>query len=221
VNTNVNGYKTDGVIDETIEHKAIIEADGSVTDTLTITRAHNGGDSEHDWWNKVNADYMRVYVPKGSKLISVEGQTRETDNKPPLDYDALGFTRDADIAAEENTIQIDPESTTRIFEESGKTVFGNWVYVSPKEKVTIRYTYKLPFTLSGEGGQESALRAYSLFIQKQSGSMGSQFTSQIVFPKSWDVLWSHPETVRKDLEALEYSSVLRTDAFVSTAFKAF
>ena len=84
INTNINGFKTDGVIDETIEHQAEISGDGKIVDTVTITRHHNGGNMEKDWWNKVNANYMRVYVPKGSILLSAEGQTREF-NSPPLD----------------------------------------------------------------------------------------------------------------------------------------
>ncbi|HHD92065.1 MAG TPA: DUF4012 domain-containing protein, partial [Candidatus Portnoybacteria bacterium] len=72
INTNINGFKTDGVIDENIYHRSQIEPDGTIVDTLIITRKHNGGDSPYVWWNKVNADYMRVYVPKGSRLISAE-----------------------------------------------------------------------------------------------------------------------------------------------------
>ena len=81
INTNINGYKTDGVIDETIEHHSDIQPDGSIVDTVSVTRKHNGGNEKYDWWNKVNGDWMRVYVPKGSKLLSASGQTRESD--PP------------------------------------------------------------------------------------------------------------------------------------------
>ncbi|HBR71357.1 MAG TPA: hypothetical protein DEA27_00930, partial [Candidatus Moranbacteria bacterium] len=77
INTNINGYKTDGVIEEKIEHKAEIQNDGSIIDTVAITRKHNGGNTDYEWWNKVNANYMRVYVPRGSQLLEVEGQTRE------------------------------------------------------------------------------------------------------------------------------------------------
>jgi len=42
IHTNINGYKTDGVIDETIRHQAEIENDGSIIDTVAITRTHRG-----------------------------------------------------------------------------------------------------------------------------------------------------------------------------------
>ena len=60
--------------------------------TVTITRKHNGGNEEYDWWNKVNADCMRVYVPEGSEFLEASGQTREFIS-PPLDYAIAGFQK--------------------------------------------------------------------------------------------------------------------------------
>ncbi len=44
VNSNLNGFKTDGVIDEYIDHKATINQDGSVIAEIKIRRVHNGGE---------------------------------------------------------------------------------------------------------------------------------------------------------------------------------
>ncbi|MCX6762284.1 MAG: DUF4012 domain-containing protein, partial [Candidatus Moranbacteria bacterium] len=96
INTNINGYKTDGVIDETIQHRSDIQNDGSIVDTVSITRKHNGGNEKYDWWNKVNGDWMRVYVPKDAKLLEVSGQTREFV-PPALDYASLGFKKDPQV----------------------------------------------------------------------------------------------------------------------------
>jgi hypothetical protein len=148
INTNVNGFKTDGIIDDTITHTATIADDGSVVVTTKITRTHKGGNTPYDWWNRVNSNYMRVYVPLGSQLLSAMGQTREFPPEP-LDYNALGFKRDKDVVAEEQNIHIDDATGTRIGEEFGKTVFGNWVYVSPGESVAVEYTYMLPLPATG------------------------------------------------------------------------
>ena len=40
---------------------------------------------------------------------------------------------------------IDEESGTKIYGENRKTVFANWVYVSPGETVELKYKYLLPF----------------------------------------------------------------------------
>jgi hypothetical protein len=188
INTNINGYKTDGVIDESIEHKASIEDNGSVIDTVTVTRKHNGGYSDKEWWNKVNADYMRVYVPKGSILLSAEGQTHETVT-PPIDYDKLGFKRDALVDQEEKSQSIDSATGTIMYDDGDKTVFANWIYVSPQESVTLTYTYLLPFKINPNAPDKQGFDSYSLVAQKQSGSVGSRFSSTIQCVNQLKPIW--------------------------------
>jgi hypothetical protein len=217
INSNINGHKTDGVIEENIKHQAEIQADGSVIDTVVITRKHNGGNTEYEWWNKVNADYMRVYVPQGSKLISAEGYTREV-NDERLNYDKLGFQIDADVKAEENYMEIDKDSGTRIYEENNKTVFANWVYVSPQERVTVIYKYLLPFKVDITDGKNNR---YSLLMQKQSGSVNSTIKAEIEFPFAWDTTWVEPKNLQLDKRngKLLFSHELDTDQFIGAVFK--
>jgi len=219
INTNINGFKTDAVVGEEIAHSAEIQADGSIMDTVKITRQHSGGNSQYEWLNKVNADYMRVYVPKGSQLLEVSGQTREAD-KSPLDYDALGFKRDSQVEAQEKSIQIDPASGTRIYEESEKTVFANWVYVSPQETVTVVYKYRLPFRLfQVKINNSQKVDSYSLVAQKQSGSLGSQFSSKITYPQEYVVKWSSPPAMKNENQELKNEVKLTTDYFEGVVFE--
>lgn len=212
VHTNLNGYKTDGVIGEEIEHRADVRADGSVIDTVRITRKHEGGGTPNEWWNKVNSDYLRVYVPEGSELLSAKGHTYEFP-EDPLDYDALGFRRDPDVEREERMTTID-ESGTRVSRESGKTVFGNWVYVSPGESVTVEYSYRLPFSVSPTGTEPSS---YSALFQKQSGSPGSTLSHTLSFPESFIPVWntSGSELARRNIVS---RAKLSTDAFFGAVF---
>jgi len=217
VHTNINGYKTDGVIDEVITHEAKVQNDGRIINTVTITREHQGGNTPYEWWNKVNTDFMRVYVPKGSKLLSAEGHTREY-NEDPLDYEALGFHRDVDVVKQEQSMMRDPNTGTYIFEESGKTVFGNWVYVSPKEAVTVRYTYELPFSLDVQKIYDSA-DSHSLLVQKQSGTIGASLHLSVEVPEEWIVEWMYPERSAQQEEKFELESVLRKDIFSAFILK--
>lgn len=212
VHTNLNGYKTDGVIDESIEHKAAIQADGSVLDTIRITRKHRGGNTPYEWWNKVNSDYMRVYVPEGSELLSAKGHTYEFP-KAPIDYDALGFRPDPDVEREERETTIH-ETGTRISVESGKTVFGNWVYVSPGESVTVEYVYRLPFVVDP---REDEPASYSLLFQKQSGSVGSGLRHTLSFPESYTPIWDSGDAVSGETER-SFEKRLTTDVFFGTVF---
>lgn len=216
INTNINGFKTDGVVTETIRHKASIGKDGSVIDTVTVTRQHNGGKTGYEWWDKVNADYLRVYVPQGSELMKAEGQTREF-TEPALNYDMLGFERDPLIEQEERGTMIDEQSGTRIYTEAEKTVFANWVYVSPQESVTLQYTYRLPFKVAPKANEQMA-DSYALLVQKQSGSVGSAFNSQVVYPKEYQLVGNYPDDLKKNDHAVEYSIDLKTDQFFGMTF---
>ncbi|MBU1137185.1 DUF4012 domain-containing protein, partial [Patescibacteria group bacterium] len=208
VSSNINGFKTDKMINESITHQAEVQPDGSIVDTLTVIRKHQGGQTNYDWWNRVNANYLRVYLPLGSELIYALGQTKES-YQPPINYEEQGFEKDPLVDSIESKMTIDQKTGTRISVENGKTVFGNWVYVSPGETVTLTYKYKLPFKINLTKPSDS----YSLLIQKQLGSLGSKFSEQLKFPQSWKILWQYPES-----GALNYTANLETDKFLGVTF---
>lgn len=218
IHSNINGYKTDGVINERIEHKASIEEDGSIIDTVKITRTHTGGETPYEWWNKVNADYVRVYVPKGSTLLSSQGTTWEFP-PPPLDYERLGFKEDTDVKREESTLVVDEKTGIRVSEDAGKTVFGAWVYVSPKESVTITFQYRLPFRIDTTLLKKGEAQSYSILFQKQSGSPGSQLVSSLVYPENFDIIWqTEPNLVPYGREWRRETD-LKTDVFQGLVFQ--
>jgi len=212
VNTNINGFKTDKVVEQKIYHEVQIKEDGSVVDTVKIVRSHQGGRSQYDWYNKVNTDYLRVYVPLGSKLLSAQGQTLES-YVAPIDYTALGFKPDADVLSEEQGMIVD-QSGTQIFVESGKTVFGNWVYVSPGETVEIIYQYLLPFKINLKQTSDS----YSLLVQKQAGSFGGYFESLLRLPLAARINWQYPESLQSLGQEIKFISDLSKDRFYGLVF---
>ncbi len=217
VNSNINGYKTDGVVDQVIKHEIEIEADGSIVDTVTIERSHNGGSSQYEWWNKVNSNYMRVYVPQGSQLLEASGYTRET-TESPVNYDKLGFERDALVTELEESVEIDEESGTEIWDEAGKTVFANWVYVSPQEKVQISYKYRLPFKIDLNREQDK-MDTYSVLYQKQSGMNTSVLRSSLKIFDNQNVFWKYPDDFEDKNGFLEYNSNLERDRFIGAVLR--
>jgi hypothetical protein len=216
IHSNINGYKTDGVIDEKITKVSEIKKDGSIINTVTVERMHNGGDTPYDFFNQVNADYMRLYVPQGSQLISVEGHTKETV-RDPLDYEELGFSRDSDIEAIESSMEIDEKTGTQIFQESGKTVFGNWVYVSPKEKVAVTYTYMLPFRF--QAVDSSTFIPFSHLAQKQSGSSNREYSYELRYPGSWNIAWENKPSLQKQENRVYFTDEWNYDHYSSFVFE--
>jgi hypothetical protein len=217
VNTNINGFKTDGVIDETIDHESEIQGNGSIVDTVTVIRKHNGGNEKYDWWNKVNSDYVRVYVPEGSKLLEASGQTREFIS-PPLDYQSLGFKKDPQVKSQEDETTVDEETGTRIYAENEKTVFANWIYVSPGETVTLKYKYILPFKLSFDALHHPA-DSFSVLYQKQLGSVGSKLNSEIKLPQNYRVIWRWPDNIEGDSATLKMETLLNIDRYWGVAIE--
>lgn len=214
VHSNINGYKTDAVIDEQVEHQAEILFDGSIIDTLKITRKHTGGENDYDWYNRVNSDYMRVYVPLGSVLLEARGHTVQ-DYEPPIDYS--GFTIDPDVEKIESTMKIDPQSGTHVFEESGKTVFGNWVYVSPGETAEVIYKYKLPYKIDFDDFTKPADK-YVILVQKQLGSSGSNFLGYIKLPGNWQIMWRSQDLKAKGDNESVINAMLKTDIIYGLVF---
>ena len=118
---------------------------------------------------------------------------------------------------EEDSKRIDEESGTRVYEDSDKTVFANWAYVSPQETVVVKYKYQLPFKLEMNATDHPA-DTYSLLAQKQAGSPGSKFVSEISYADNYDMIWSYPGDIMKDNNGIRMEADLKTDKFIGAAF---
>lgn len=70
-NANLGGRKSNLYVTDEVEQDINVANDGSVEKTVTITYKNP---KEYDGWlNSVLPNWTRIYVPKGSTLISVEG----------------------------------------------------------------------------------------------------------------------------------------------------
>jgi hypothetical protein len=198
VDTNLGGGKTDGVIKEEIRLTVRVAQDGTIVNTVEVMRAHQGAPGAL-FTGVNNVDYLRLYVPKGSTLLSAEGfsipdeRLFEIPNEDWVMSEYLAYAQD--------TKQTDALSRTDIFEESGKTVFGNWVQTRPGESSTARFTYRLPFLLSDLRTASFSNRLasflgsspttdYTLYLQKQSGASSRQTSVRLELPQAMHMLWS-------------------------------
>jgi len=205
VNANIRGQKSDAQIKQTIVHQAVVDNDGTITDTVLIRREHTGIAGEK-LYGQTNVDFIRLYVPLNSTLISAGGFTwpNEASFKAPESY----YKKDTILRQTEKELGFDAESGTRITSEFGKTVFGNWIITEPGETSEVQFTYRLPFkaavvqnTVPTEGwknifiSNDNKIVRYQLIAQKQSG-IDSAFESQIVFPSNWEPVWREGEHMK-------------------------
>ena len=181
VNTNIQGQKTDANIKQTISHQAVVDSDGTITDTVTIARTHTGT-NDGGLYGSTNVDYVRVYVPAGSELISANGFTWPDEKyfRAPDSW----TKKDVFLETIEKEIAIDANSGTRVTNEFNKTAFGNWIITEPGQTSQVEFTYRLANKFSNK---EKTTR-YQLVVQKQSGAE-TMFESQIILSENWLPVW--------------------------------
>lgn len=215
INTNIAGDKTDSVIREEISHSIEVSDAGTITDTITISRTHNGIKGEL-FTGAQNNDYIRIYVPKGSTFVSAEGFLGPDENlyeEAPENYKI-----DEDLRRIEGEHKINTVSGTEIYEENNKTVFANWILLKPGEAKTATIVYTLPFTLSAPNS------LYNLTVQKQPGSIGTKYNFKFFASQPREILETYPKdldasTANESETVMQYSDTLTVDKFYGIVLK--
>ncbi len=156
IDTNMGALKTDGVM----EKRILYGLDASHPNELraTVTLRYRNTNNTPNWRYTRYRDYVRVYVPEGSELISTVGAME----------DDLSKTQGRFVPG-----RVD------VYRELGKTVFGAFFAVEPGKTGELQFTYRLPNTAL------TAIRngSYELLVQKQPGSY-ARFVMDGRFPGS-------------------------------------
>jgi hypothetical protein len=204
VNTNIGGGKTDVVIEQDVDVAVDIAASGSIVDTVTITKTHKGM-ANALFTGKNNVDYIRVYVPEGSVLLSASGF--EVPPDALFEESDVALIPDDDLSIVMSDKTYDAVTGVDIWNEFGKTVFGGWMQTAPGETETVTFSYRIPQVLFADIEEDSLktqLRrtigfdehdSYSMFVQKQSGVVSRNTTVTVNAPSSLSLLWTN---VRSD-----------------------
>jgi hypothetical protein len=129
ITTAIGGNKSDAYIKTDLSHKTEVGPMGEITDDVSITKTDTWQESDFANWKKLidlygagkvgedtlrfiqgagdNKDYMRVYVPKGSLLVSIEGvDLKDLNTSDDLGYTVFGFPFGAISAGKNKTVQI-------------------------------------------------------------------------------------------------------------------
>lgn len=201
IEANIAGQKTDGAINEKVEHRVEVATDGSIVDTVSLTRTHTAPKGEL-FHGVNNVSYLRVYVPQGSELLDASGFEAPSSSlfETPLPEDG----QDQDVAS---LVQAVSSTVTDVdvTNEFGRTAFGGWIQLRPQETRTTTFRYKLPFTvfdLASRAGEEpipgdrsaQAKAAYMLLLTSQSGKSNRTIQSTVTFPPAWGLTWTNQAT---------------------------
>ena len=205
---NVKGSKTDFVTDNSMSLEGEFNSEGRVEHTLKISRIHNGGNSQYGFYNRDNSAYIKVYVPVGSKLESIQGYSI-TDFRSLIGHEDFGFRKDPDLEKIESGITR-PFAGVDVFEESGKTVFGFWLITKPGQSKSVTLKYQVPLS-AGDG-------KYSLLWQKQSGTDKDQISFSLKIPENKNVI-NQSANLQVIGDSLVLNSDLSEDRNIDVDFK--
>lgn len=76
--SNLGGRKSNLYVKQEVEQEISVSKDGTIEKTVTIT--YKNPEKHDGWLNSVLPNWVRVYVPEGSKLIEVEGLEKQYDS---------------------------------------------------------------------------------------------------------------------------------------------
>lgn len=198
IGANIAGQKSDRMIEETVEHAVEIRSDGSIVDTVRITRTHTG--TKGDLFSGVNnVTYLRVYVPQGAELLEADGFSPPPEAlfKQPLESDP----EDTDLQRVQTRPRLLPGGV-KATDEFGRTAFGGWVQLEPGETRTTVFRYRLPFTAYdiaerlrpvGAPKADAARPAYAALYTSQSGKPERELRSIVSYPSEWHLAWHHAD----------------------------
>jgi len=157
VDANLASLKSDPTVERTINY-LVNEKNGEYQAQVSIKYNHTG---DFDWKTTRYRTYSRIYVPKGSELISTSGSMAN------------------DRSNQEGEIEVG--------EENGRTVFGTFISIEPKETGILTFTYRLPEYIKDQINEGK----YTLTVQKQAGTIAHTLNLNLNFGhdvKSWHPL---------------------------------
>lgn len=148
VDANMSALKTDHAITRQLRYSIEPAASGTYQATAVMTYKHAGS---FDWRTTRYRTYTRVFVPRGARLIRVEGGMK-TDR-----------SEEAGIIDQGETL--------------GKQWFGTFISIEPGKEKTLTFVYELPRQIA----EQAANGVYTLVVQKQLGSIAHGLTLDLDF----------------------------------------
>jgi len=222
VDTNMGFNKVNPNVEEAIDYRVAMDEGGNVRAVVTITY-HNRSTREVEecvqearydltyegMMNRCYWDYLRLYVPRGSRLIEA--------TRNPLPPGSL-YRRLSGAGAGSGEPDIGPPEQGR--DELHKEVFGTFFVVPPRETKEVRFAYELPSGILESAGWSSSRDAYrySLLIQKQPGTKALPVQVTAELPHGAELVTAEPQPNAVEGNILRYQLSLVTDRHIELVF---
>lgn len=201
VDANLGANKANYFIKRELAVNIAIGKEGEITNKVVIL--YENKSPADTWPGGSYKNYLRLFVPLGSKLVSVETQDRKSAVfSKRLDEKALKSLKENEFLVLESS-------------ESGKTTFGFLFEVGVKSKKEIKVTYELPKDLKLDHSQNSPV--YNLLFQKQPGALNDALNLGINYPSFLEIKEARP-TPQISPQVISFKTDLGTDKSFQVIF---
>ena len=209
VDTNVGFNKTNAVVESSLDYDVDLTSPLSPLGTLTVVHKNNSPELICKQWYKIRSEdensypttdcywnYLRVYVPKGTRLVDSATQ----------DVPAYWLIQLKDVPAHVDTLD---EGINNI------QVYGTLQVVPGGESLTSVFNFALPpaTVLEPQANQY----VYELKIQKQPGTKATPVTLRVHIPGNARIQQAPPGAVIQNNSILLQTD-LRTDQVIKILF---
>lgn len=186
VSANIGGAKTDRVIRRDIRINSVVSDDGRMLNNVQLHRSHQGV-SGQEFYGVKNIEYVRFYVPEGSRLIRANGFI-----PPPRlfrEASIASLSQSPDVKEYPDRLERFPQWQITQTTEFGKTVFGGWLELNAGSSQDVELVYEPPLQFTYE-------KAHTLLIQKQPGEIHTRVQYALSLPSETNILVALPEILR-------------------------
>ncbi len=213
VDTNVGYNKANLFIEQETLYQVRLNKDGSGQADLIVTHRHIGEATDEPCWQGTMAEYvnlarysaladkcywnyLRVYVPEGSRLISGPQHSVPGDTW----FGGYDWNQPTEISTE----------------VPGFTTFANFMFIPKGHELTSQYRYHLPTIITQDGDQ---LQQYRLHLVKQASASSRQTQVQVTLPEGAVFVSASPDPVKKESGPLYFEFDLDRDQWISIVFR--
>ena len=212
VDTNVGYSKANIYVEKTADYNVTLDdagAHAALTLQYTHTRPDNGQPCIHyninvyndlpDYLTLADAcywNYLRIYVPEGSQLIT------STVHTIPGESHIFGQTW-------QGPAQV-------LSETAGLTTFANYLLLPMGQTLESRYEYLLPTVVSAD---ENGRKTYHLDVIQQAGNHPFPFNAAITLPEGAQVLSATPAPTAVNGRTLQFKLNIDTNSQITVQYQ--
>ncbi len=176
VSSNIGGQKSDLFVKQHISSHIRINLDGTMTNSIGVSRVHSGSHNQPWWYRSQNQRYVQIFTTAGAKPVSTSGIWNRKI-VPKINYVAAGYSTDPLVRRVEDSIRVFPEFPELVsMTAEEKNVFGFWVKTDVDATTRTTLDYMRPLLHTPSDGV-----SYDFVFERQSGDT-SEYSIEISAP---------------------------------------